>query len=59
MTEERRDRVQAYAAEHGLAFDTGPDVEAGTFYATLLEGDEGAPQWTSDHIQAVEELLAA
>lgn len=60
LSEEQRDAAQAYAAEHGLAFETytaGDDTVR--FTVRLLPGDEGAPQWTGSHIDAVEALFRA
>lgn len=60
LTEEQRDAAQAYAAEHGLAFESsGPDKDTGMFQIRLLTGDEGAPQWTGADIDAVQELIRA
>ena len=57
LTEAQRDAMQAYAAEHGLAFETYTSGDS--FTVRLLPGDEGAPQWTGAHIDAVEALLKA
>lgn len=60
LTEEQRDAMQAYAAEHGLAFESADsDDDTVQFQVRLLPGDEGAPQWTGAHIEAVEALLSA
>jgi hypothetical protein len=58
LSEAKRDAAQAFAAERGLAFETGPDEEEGTFYVLLLAGDEGAPSWTGQAITDLETLLA-
>lgn len=60
LSEEQRDAAQAYAAEHRLAFETYPaGDDTVRFTVRLLPGDEGAPQWTGAHIDAVEALLRA
>jgi hypothetical protein len=40
--------ARAYAAEHGLPFESGDG------YVRLLPPDESGPTWTGDHIRAVE-----
>lgn len=60
LTEATRDAAQAYAAERGLAFETGPDADADQpdrFYVLLLAGDEGAPSWTGQSITELEEII--
>lgn len=57
LTEEQRNAAQAYAAERGLAFESGYDGEEDTYHVRLLPGDEGAPQWTGADIDAVEAIV--
>jgi hypothetical protein len=57
LTEEQRDAAQAYAAERGLAFESGADEEEGLYYVTALPGDEGAPQWDEPAMRGLEEVL--
>jgi hypothetical protein len=57
LTEEQRDKAQAYAASLGLAFETGADEEEGQYYLSPLPGDEGAPQWDGPALRGLEEVL--
>lgn len=58
LTEEQRDVAQAYAAQHGLAFESSPsDDDTVSFQVRLLPGDEGAPQWDGPAVRGLEEVL--
>lgn len=57
LTEEQRDKAQAYAASLGLAFETGADEQEGRYYVSPLSGDEGALQWDGSALRGLEEVL--
>lgn len=57
LTEEQRDTALAYAAERGLAIETGADQDPGEWYARPIPGDEGAPQWTGADLEGLDALL--
>lgn len=59
LTEAQRDAAQAYAAEHGLAFQSsGSGDDTVSYSIGWPPTDPGAPEWTDQAISELEAVMA-